>query len=101
MMDYSKDDVKKVIAEIAKETGKTEHEVLKECEYAMNNKTYVRFIKGENKGKVGFYFPVPGELNPYSRVVYCKDCKVLTMGWNNNYEVISEEEYLKESADDV
>lgn len=71
-------------------------EIIKEYEYAEKHKTYVRVTRGVGKGKVGYYFP-SHELFPYSRDVYCPDGTVIvTMGWDSSFEVISEEEYLKE-----
>ena len=95
-VDFSNLEVQETIGELAKQTGMSLEEILKEYEY-YSKKTYVRFIEGDCKGKVGYYLPSP-EINPYSRVVYCKDCEVLTMGWDYSYEIISEEEYLKENV---
>lgn len=97
-VDFQNEEVKQAIGKLAAETGMSLEEILKEYEY-YSKKTYVRFTKGANKGKVGYYFPSP-QINPYSMVIYCKDCEVLTMGWDYSYEIISEEEYLKENADD-
>ena len=99
-VDFSTPEVQKTIGELAKQTGMSLEEILKEYEYAEKHKTYVRFTEGVAKGKVGYYFPST-EIFPYSRNVYCPDGSVVvTMGWDNHYEVISEEEYLKENADD-
>ena len=99
-IDFQNEEVKEAIGKLAAETGMSLEEILKEYEYAEKHKTYVRFTDGVAKGKVGYYFPST-ELFPYSRYVYCPDGSVvMTMGWDSSFEVISEEEYLKENADD-
>lgn len=102
-VDFQNEEVKEAIGKLAAETGMSLDELLKQYDYAEKHKTYVRFIKGISKGKVGYYFPSP-ILNPYSRDVYCSDGSiVVTMGWNHSYERITEEEYLmecKENNDD-
>lgn len=103
MIDFQNEEVKEAIGKMAAETGMSLEEMLKQFKYAEKHKTYVKFTKGVAKGKVGYYLP-SGEIMPYSRDVYCPDGSVVvTMGWDSSFEVISEEEYLKEcdvSADD-
>ena len=103
MIDFENPEVREIIGKVAAETGMSLEVLLKQYEYAEKHKTYVKFTKGITKGKVGYYFPST-EIFPYSRDVYCPDGSVVvTMGWDSSFEVISEEEYLKEcevSADD-
>lgn len=98
-VDFQNEKVRETIGKLATETGMSLEELLKQYEYAEKHKTYVRFTKGISKGKVGYYFPSP-IINPYSREVYCPDGSiVVTMGWDNSFVKISEEEYLKESEE--
>lgn len=100
-VDFQNKEVKEAIGKLAADIGVSLEELLKQYEYAEKHKTYVRFTKGVAKGKVGYYFPST-EICPYSRDVYCPDGSVVvTTGWDSSFEVISEEEYLKENADDV
>jgi hypothetical protein len=103
VIDFENPEVRETIGKVAAETGMSLEEIIKKYEYAEKHKTYVRFTKGVGKGKVGYYFPSL-ELFPYSRNVYCPDGSiVVTMGWDSSFDVISEEEYLKEcevSVDD-
>lgn len=96
MIDFENPEVRETIGKIAAETGMSLEELIKDFEYAEKHKTYVRFTKGVGKGKVGYYIP-SRVLFPYSRDIYCPDGSVVvTMGWDSSFEVISEEEYLKE-----
>lgn len=96
MIDFQDETIREFIGKVATENGMSLEEIIKEYEYDEKHKTYVRFTKGVGKGKVGYYFP-SYELFPYSRDVYCPDGSVIvTMGWDSSFEVISEEEYLKE-----
>lgn len=95
-VDFQNEEVKEAIGKLAAETGMSLEELLKQYENDEKYKTYVRFTRGVDKGKVGYYFPST-EIFPYSRNVYCPDGSIfVTMGWDSGYEVISEEEYLKE-----
>jgi hypothetical protein len=102
-IDFQSEEVRETVGKLANETGKSLETIINEIKYFNAHKTFVRFTKGVAKGKVGYYFP-SGEIMPYSRDVYCPDDSVVvTMGWDNSFEIISEEEYLKEceeSADD-
>ena len=95
MIDFKNPEVKEAIGKVASETGMSLEEIIKECEFALNHITYVRFTDGFDKGKVGYYFP-SSELFPYSRDIHCPDGSlIVTMGWDRGFEVITEEEYLK------
>lgn len=95
-VDFQNEEVKEAIGKLAAETGMSSKEIIKEFECAENHKVYVRFIKGVAKGKVGYYLP-DTEPFPYARCVFCPDgSEVVAVGWGSSFEVISEEEYLKE-----
>lgn len=103
MIDFENPEVRETIGKVVAETGISLEELIKQYEYAEKHTTYVRFTEGVAKGKVGYFYPST-VFRPYSRDVYCPDGSVVvTMGWDSSFEVISEEEYLKEcevSADD-
>ncbi len=96
MIDFQNEQVQNTISAVAAITGWSLEEILKAYEYDTKHKTFVRFTKGVAKGKVGYYFPPPVTF-PYSSDIFLPDGSIIvTMGWDSSFEVISEEEYLKE-----
>ena len=95
-VDFQKEEVKEAIDKMAKETGISSEEIIKQYKYYERRKTYVRFIKGTAKGKVGYYLQSE-ELFPYARCVFCPDgSEVIAVGWGESIKRITKEEYLRE-----
>lgn len=73
-------------------------DVVEQYDYFLRHRRYVKFVKGEYKGKVGIVYP-DGEINPYAKDVHMSDGSVI---WCPRYDTelkeITEEEY-KEASD--
>ena len=98
MIDYSDEEIKKKLEEASAEMGVTIEEIVEQYDYFLRHRRYVKFVKGEYKGKVGIVYP-DGEINPYAKDVYMPDGYVI---WCPRYDTelreITEEEY-KEASD--
>lgn len=98
MIDYSDEEIKKKLEEASAEMGVTIEEIVEQYDYFLRHRRYVKFVKGEYKGKVGIVYP-EGEINPYAKDVHMPDGSVI---WCPRYDTelkeITEEEY-KEASD--
>ena len=98
MIDYSDDEIKKKLEETSALTGLTIEKIIEQYAYFFRYRRYVKFVKGEYKGKVGIVYP-DGEINPYAKDVHMPDGSVI---WCPRYDTelkeITEEEY-KEASD--
>lgn len=100
MIDFNDEKVKELIEKVAKEMGLSLEETIKLYKDCDDNKEYVRFVKGENKGSVGIIFPsYSTSIFPaYAKIVYCPDGKeIFCPRWEYELVSISKEEYEKES----
>ena len=95
MIDYSDDEIKKKLEEVSALTGQTIEEIIEQYEYFLRNRKYVKFVKGEYKGKVGIVYP-DGEIYPYAKDVHMPDGSVI---WCPRYDAelkeITEQEYME------
>ena len=98
MIDYSVEKIKKKLEKLSTEMGVPIEEIVKQYDYFLRHRRYVKFVKGEYKGKVGIVYP-DGEINPYAKDVHMPDGSVI---WCPRYDTelkeITEEEY-KEASD--
>lgn len=76
-------------------------DLIEQFEYFNRHKKYVRFAKGEYKGKVGIIYP-SGEINPYAKDVHMPDGSVI---WCPRYDTelieITEDEYKEARKNEV
>lgn len=98
MIDFNDEKVKEMIGKVAKETGLSLEEIIKLYKNCDDNKEYVRFVKGENKGRVGIVFPSCILFPFYAKTVYCPDgTAIICPRWAYELVSISKEDYEKES----
>ena len=97
MIDYSDEEIKKKLEEASAEMGVTIEDLIEQYEHFFSHRRYVKFVKGEYKGKVGIVYP-DGEINPYAKDVHMPDGSVI---WCPRYDTelkeITEEEYKEAS----
>lgn len=100
MLDYYDEEIKKKLEEASAEIGVTIEEIVEQYDYFLRHLRYVKFVKGEYKGKVGIVYP-DGEINPYAKDVHMPDGSVI---WCPRYDTelkeITEEEYKEASNED-
>ena len=101
-IDFNDERVKETISKLSAETGMSLTEIMSEIKFYEEHKTYVRFVQGEHKGKVGYLYP-SGEVHPYAKEVHIKDYVIWCPRWETELETITKEEYeetIKESSNE-
>lgn len=95
-IDFQNEKVKETINKVAKETGMSLQEIIKEYEYIERFKKYVRFKKGKYKGTVGIIYPTHDlGFVPYAVTVYCEGVAIWCPPYHTELETITKEQYDK------
>lgn len=92
--DHLTKEEQEMLEHLVEEYGKTEEEILEEYEQAQKLIRYVKFVKGSEKGRVGFYFKVGwGE---YAINIFTKDEEIWCPNFRTETVEITKEEYEEE-----